>query len=157
MIANLFPKVSDGVESPTTAHQNRGSDPCLHCGKKFNRNYALNRHIKNVHEKEKSYICTICQKTFGYGAVGELNIHMRVVHGGERHHTCVKCKKSFGSICNLKSHISTVHERERPHTCKVCRKPFARVSTLKRHTISCGKKKKMKLYQSVENPLMMVQ
>ena len=95
MIANQFSKVGDSEESPTTAHQNRKSDPCLHCEKKFNRPYALRRHIKNVHEKEKSYICKICQKTFGYGAVGKLNTHMRVVHGGERHHTCVKCKKKL--------------------------------------------------------------
>ena len=55
MIASLFPKVSDGEESPTTAHQNRGSDPCLHCGKKFKRNYELKRHIKMC-TKKKSHI-----------------------------------------------------------------------------------------------------
>ena len=55
MIANQFSKLGDSEESPTTGHQNRKSDPCLHCEKKFNRPYALRRHIKMC-TKKKSHI-----------------------------------------------------------------------------------------------------
>ena len=38
---------------------------CMHCGKKFDRNWNLSVHIKSVHEKIKDIKCDFCDKMFG--------------------------------------------------------------------------------------------
>lgn len=89
--------------------------------------FRLSEHKKGVHEKRKSHVCSICQKTFGRST--QLSTHM-CIHTGERPHICHYCGKGFSNVCyysayvkiffvnnicilqaqNMKAHISMRHE-----------------------------------------------
>lgn len=78
------------------------SVPCNICGNIFSTNASQQRHIKIVHNGEKSFICPICDKKFGQ-LVG-LNKHISCFHYNERNFKCDQCPKEYSTKDLLENH-----------------------------------------------------
>lgn len=91
-------------------HLTEGDDQiCTICGKKFPSDIALQRHLTNVHYKERKFQCTICNKAFKWSI--NLKEHM-AIHTGERLYSCRHCSRQFNASSNLHSHRKKVHREE---------------------------------------------
>ena len=66
----------------------------------------LNRHIKNVHLKEKPFKCYVCDRSFGYNL--SLQDHM-LAHTGSKPLSCPVCGETFRFREELKRHTNTFH------------------------------------------------
>ncbi len=91
----------------------------------------MNSHIKEVHEDERPFTCTLCLKTFK--SRRSLDKH-RATHNRCKLFSCTKCGKSFSYKGLLKEHMQTVHS-ERRFKCDMegCSKAFSTKTYLKRH------------------------
>lgn len=126
----------------------RDEKACRFCGKQFNRDSALIRHMDETHTGEKAFKCSECDKTFARR--DHLAVHLRI-HTGEKPHKCRFCGKSFAQSSNLNVHLR-MHTGERPYFCKSCGKMVAHTYHLKTcgimeprgekpfHCLVCGKK-----------------
>ncbi|XP_070772583.1 zinc finger protein 235-like [Enoplosus armatus] len=103
---------------------------CRFCGKQFNRDSDLIRHVDETHRGEKAFKCHECDKKFARR--DHLAVHLRI-HTGERPHKCCFCRKSFAQSSNLNVHLRT-HTGEKPYFCKSCGKRVAHSYHLK----TCG-------------------
>ena len=74
------------------------------CNKTFYTKKRLESH-KNSHEK--TYICTICNKSFSRHS--QLEKHF-TTHTGEKNHTCATCGKSFFYRSSLSMHMKSSHK-----------------------------------------------
>ena len=97
--------------SYAAAVNSENSYACDHCDKAFPQPYRLNRHIREVHEKEKLHVCRICDK--GFFKVTSLTRHEATHEAELDRWICGDCGKSFRDESCLK-----YHERK-----KVCKKP----------------------------------
>ncbi|XP_039995096.1 zinc finger protein 100-like isoform X1 [Xiphias gladius] len=103
---------------------------CRFCGKRFNRDSALIRHMDEIHMGEKAFKCSECDKKFARR--DHLAVHLRI-HTGEKPHKCPFCGKSFAQSSNLNVHLR-MHTGEKPYFCKSCGKMVAHTYHLK----TCG-------------------
>ena len=105
------------------------STVCPLCFKTLRQNFNLNRHIYNVHDREKQmennsgeklFSCQVCPFTdIDYVA---LKTHQRTQTDiKHKPYICDTCQKSYKTKDNLKSHVCTNSE-ETLFSCKVC--PF---------------------------------
>ncbi|XP_027129053.1 zinc finger protein 850 [Larimichthys crocea] len=101
---------------------------CDICGKEFDKNSRLEKHMRS-HTGEKPFICNTCDKGFKCGEA--LVIHTRT-HTGERPFVCTTCNKSFSNNPVLKRHMAT-HSGEKPFICTTCGKGFCLASALRIH------------------------
>jgi len=106
---------------------------CSQCLKKFSNEAKLNRHIKNVHNKERPHQCNQCSKNYSEGY--KLTRHIKIVHNKERPYQCNQCLRKFGQSDKLTMHIKIVHNKEKPHACSQpgCAQKFGLKINLKRH------------------------
>ncbi|XP_062843219.1 zinc finger protein 665-like [Trichomycterus rosablanca] len=109
-------------------HSGEKSYLCSLCGKSFTRDDHLRRH-KRIHALEKPHRCSDCEKSFTDR--GALHRHQRI-HTGERPYQCPQCGKSFNRESHLKTH-RRVHTGEKPYPCSQCGKSFNNQSNLKLH------------------------
>ena len=108
----------------------------------------LERHVKIIHEKIKSYICKSCEKNFGKQSdLGKA-------------YKCNSCERSFGVKGSLKGNLKTVHGKRRDFSCDVCCKKLSSNFILKKHiqifhtnikSKSTGNKTSLKIQQGEEN------
>ena len=80
---------------------------CVTCSKVFSTTSNLNRHIKTVHLKERSFNCPHCVKLFNLKQ--NLERHIKTVHLNERNYKCPHCDKAFGQNSDLQSHVNAIH------------------------------------------------
>uniref|UniRef100_A0A8C9XW50 Zinc finger protein 543-like n=1 Tax=Sander lucioperca TaxID=283035 RepID=A0A8C9XW50_SANLU len=106
---------------------------CRFCGKQFNRDSDLIRHVYKIHMTAKAFKCSECDKEFA--CRGHLVAHSRI-HKGEKPHKCSFCRKSFAQRSNLNVHLR-LHTGEKPYFCKTCGK----MVTYSYHLQTCGMKK----------------
>ena len=104
---------------------------CELCGKEFNHNCNLMRHIEHVHEGVKKYTCELCNKAFSI--LVNLKRHIICVHEGIRNFICEFCDNTFSDPSNLKRHIATVHDPLKKFKCNLCPKQFSRGKELLKH------------------------
>ncbi|XP_070697529.1 zinc finger protein OZF-like [Pempheris klunzingeri] len=121
---------------------------CRFCGRLFNRDSDLIRHVDETHMGERAFKCPECDKRFARR--DHLGVHLRI-HTGEKPHQCPFCRKLFAQSSNLKVHLR-VHTGEKPYFCKSCGKMVAHSYHLKTcgltdakgerlfHCVVCGKK-----------------
>uniref|UniRef100_A0A0N5A5J3 Protein ovo n=1 Tax=Parastrongyloides trichosuri TaxID=131310 RepID=A0A0N5A5J3_PARTI len=102
LTCNNNPPDVDNTPAPTSSP---GEYICRTCGKKFNLQRLLNRHVK-CHSEVKRYLCTFCGK--GFSDTFDLKRHTRT-HTGVRPYKCHQCDKSFTQRCSLESHLRKVH------------------------------------------------
>lgn len=111
-INNTINNINNNSSNNSTGNNNNpadqsGNDPlkCSVCGKKFNLQRLLNRHMK-CHSDVKRYSCAFCGK--GFNDTFDLKRHIRT-HSGVRPYKCSECEKSFTQRCSLESHSLKVH------------------------------------------------
>ena len=106
---------------------------CDFCDKAFAHESMMRRHRNNVHTKEVSYPCTLCDKVFYLK--NRLRDHM-VTHSGKKEYKCEQCGMEFFLLHRLKLHQRTVHIEGKPFLCDLCGSEFKSKSTLKQHHLT---------------------
>lgn len=101
---------------------------CEICGK-HTRN--LLSHL-DVHSKEKTYSCDICQKKFKFKS--GLIIH-KAIHNPIPKKTCEVCGKNFYIMAQYRRHYA-YHANERKFECETCGKRFNSLDILRVHNRS---------------------
>ncbi len=117
-----------------TVHNKEKSFKCKECGFAFVRKDMLNRHIKEVHLKIKNHSCNLCEMKFAHRT--HLERHIKSVHEDARDYICEHCDATFTREDNLQRHYRAVHLNLRPHICKECGAAFKLPDHLKQHFIS---------------------
>ncbi|XP_065363154.1 zinc finger protein 236-like [Calliphora vicina] len=82
---------------------------CSECGKIAPTETALRSHKKYVHQAERKFKCTICDKGFKVAIV--LREHM-ATHTGEDLYQCPHCPKTFKVNANMHHHRKKAHPKE---------------------------------------------
>ena len=136
------------------------------CQLRFPSNIHLQRHLKQVHQKEREK-CTICKKK-----VSNLKSHIKLVHDKIKDYQCPECEKSFQTrshlkkhvtqihlglreecpecgkkVKDLKSHIKFSHDKVANFPCEMCDKSFVTTTILKKHISSIHLKETIKCPQ----------
>ena len=90
-------------------------------------------HGKFKLEKEKDFICTLCNG--GFTSEKYLQTHLDIVHDGKKPFLCEFCEYSFDASFKLKRHIKKIHDMNKPYQCESCHVSFDAEKKLKRHVI----------------------
>ena len=118
----------------------RGEKKCEYCGKRFPNNGNVRRHIRTVHNGERNYQCSQCERKFQQKSSLERHTgsHERGFSwkAGEGSYTCDLCDKAFSNKSNLNKHknkhtkttrgsehkASTIYHPSKPDllSCKRC-------------------------------------
>ncbi|CAG0887426.1 unnamed protein product [Cyprideis torosa] len=112
---------------------------CEVCGKLL-REISYRAHMKEYHDPEMSFQCTICSKELKCKQT--LSKHMRAFHGGGGDYVCTICGKKFLAPSKLQDHEES-HSDNKRHICKSCGKAYKYKAQLSRH---------MKLDHEGKNP-----
>ncbi|EAT43543.1 AAEL005031-PA [Aedes aegypti] len=104
--------------------------PCDRCPATFSKKHILEQHIKTIHNKIRSELCTTCGK--GFATKRGLKGHIMNRHMEERPYKCTECTMTFGNKFLLQKHLPT-HSNERPHKCSYCGITYRHLSDVKRH------------------------
>lgn len=102
---------------------------CNFCPFRTINRQVLIQHIKESHDNERPFICTLCNK--GFCRRSDLKKHT-IVHTGVRPFSCPVCSKSFSRNTNLTKHMR-IHSGIKPHVCQKCPKSFTTYADLIRH------------------------
>ncbi len=81
---------------------------CDICGVSFPTKYNLSVHKRSIHERNKPFACSVCQRVFSQK--GNLKSHMRT-HTGEKPFVCTVCGRAFAQQAGLDYHVKT-HDPE---------------------------------------------
>ncbi|KAF4518556.1 hypothetical protein B566_EDAN004300 [Ephemera danica] len=82
------------------------------CGKGFNSEKYLQRHVAIVHEPSNAFSCPLCKKTFSQQA--RLKAHL-MTHSGVKHMKCLLCEKAYSVRKSLRRHLLEKHEVSPEH------------------------------------------
>ena len=110
---------------------------CINCGKKFKRNYNLERHRRMAHEKKeamKNLECIECKNMFSDKK--SLKHHVLETHVNKMY-KCDKCEKIFTKQSNQHRHKMTIVGIKKKSNCEKCGKHFKRDDNLLRHINTC--------------------
>ncbi|XP_029661516.1 zinc finger protein 239-like, partial [Formica exsecta] len=102
---------------------------CSICDKSFRSASNMNRHVRDVHNGVKNFVCDVCGRRL---ASRESRDEHRRTHTGERPHTCETCGKSFKQKASLHVH-RLYHSQILPHHCDLCDRGFRRKQELDKH------------------------
>jgi len=110
---------------------------CHICSKVLKCRSFLLRHVKEVHNEHKGFMCGHCPKTFK--RKGELKIH-EATHNTVLSFSCDQCGKAFKAKKNLDLHVKNVHVayEDKKHACSHCPLRFARRDKLMDHIATHG-------------------
>lgn len=113
-------------------HDNKKDFLCTSCSKSFRCKYDLQLHIKDNHAADKTdRTCTDCNKVFKKARY--LEIHIEVVHHGLQKHECPICKRAFSFKRSMERHVKAIHEDRRDYSCEKCDKAFRTRYDLNEH------------------------
>ena len=117
---------------------------CKSCVKTFTSKWLLTRHVEQVHEKRKKYICDNCSENFKSKFL--LTKHTKNIKeditgtkiceikelpfGKEK---CTFCDKGYKNKYFLTKHIEEAHEQNKHNNCKNCGEKFKSKFLLKKH------------------------
>ncbi|KRT86159.1 zinc-finger associated domain containing protein, partial [Oryctes borbonicus] len=109
---------------------------CEHCDYNSEKRWQLTKHMQKVHNKDKMYLCTFCNKAFKQAY--HLREHI-TTHTGERNFSCPICDKTFVRSSSQRRHIKS-HEaapgqktKRTPFLCTICGKSFPFSNGVQRH------------------------
>ncbi|XP_055907762.1 zinc finger protein 883-like [Eupeodes corollae] len=132
------------IEKPNPRNKRNGCFICEDCGKSFDRQHRLHRHL-SVHKKEgRPFECEHCKRRFAQE--GHLRRHAithdttflehtelkKCIDG----HQCPECPRKFLKQVSLASHMRTHRQKidmYKPYQCEECLKIFEGVHRLNRH------------------------
>ncbi|KAH8297604.1 hypothetical protein KR054_004141, partial [Drosophila jambulina] len=89
-------------------HTLERSWPCKFCQKVCNSSTSLKKHVSAVHEKNRNYACSYCEKSF---ANSNTRKYHEMTHTGEKNFECNECGKKFIQPAALRTH-RLIHERK---------------------------------------------
>ena len=125
-----FDKPLGETEKTDENIENKAIFVCQLCDKTLSCLGNLNKHVKEVHNKEKKvkvYNCTACDSKFSFKKY--LAKHINTVHKEKKKvHPGIKCKicnSTFTTKLSLKGHIRAFHHKERSFQCSRCDKAFS--------------------------------
>lgn len=133
----VSPESQRGKKSPgprsneITENNKQKTYTCPDCGKVFNANYNLNRHMP-VHTGARPFLCKICGK--GFRQASTLCRH-KIIHTKEKPHKCSICGKAFNRSSTLNTH-RRIHSNYKPYTCEECGKGFHQKGNYKNHKLT---------------------
>ena len=130
-IKRKIPKMKISKKLSVNTKANPFSCDIKDCKLTFIHRGNLNKHIRNVHNKEKPYQCGQCFKKFS--VKNNLKGHILSVHNEEKAHQCNQCFKKFGQTSHLSRHLKTVHSNQKPFQCDQCLKKFSRKENMRVH------------------------
>lgn len=102
---------------------------CPTCDKSFRSASGMNRHVRDVHEGTKNFVCDVCGRRLASRASRDEH---RRTHTGERPHACEICGKSFKQKASLHVH-RLYHSKVLPYHCDQCGRGFRRRQELDKH------------------------
>ncbi|XP_035713709.1 zinc finger protein 83-like [Folsomia candida] len=106
---------------------------CQLCLQTFVARANLQGHIRVIHENQRNYRCTFCDKSFGHPSA--LKSHMewkRHTDEETKIYSCDKCEYKSHSKVYLAQHVRR-HHIEKRHECYFCKKQFATFNELVGH------------------------
>jgi uncharacterized Zn-finger protein len=104
---------------------------CPTCDKDFTTKQSLQKHISEVHLKEKTYKCPTCDKSFGQYV--NLQTHIKSQHLQIKDFKCLECDYCSSESGHLQTHIKTVHHKIKKHKCPDCDQSFGENGNLQKH------------------------
>ncbi|RXG72018.1 PR domain zinc finger protein 15 [Armadillidium vulgare] len=137
---------------------------CSKCEYKTKKKMHYIRHVKNVHENVRPFICQVCGDAFKrqdslrqhqfihsreaktearfqcevcnkvFRSANYLREHM-LTHSNVRSFLCEICGASFKTRPVHRNHMKVVHSQILQATCKICGKTFSTKYSLKRHVL----------------------
>lgn len=114
-------------------HKRSGSFICSVCSKCFHRQHLLNDHM-NSHYNRQPYICPLnCGHK--YSTKAGWRKHYKHCKEGKPRYKCIICKTSYSCRASLRDHHLSQHENKR-YQC-VCGYSFKWRSHLKAHRRNC--------------------
>lgn len=99
--------------------------PCHFCAKIFNSAGNLKKHVKNIHEGAKDFMCRYCQRSFGKT---DTRKYHKMTHPGEKPHECEICGRIFVQPSAIGTH-RTVHLKQKANSMKMERSMDEHVQT----------------------------
>ena len=88
---------------------------CPTCDYCFTAKQSLQRHISEVHLKEKTFKCPTCDKSFGQYV--NLQTHIKSQHLQIKDFKCTECDYCSSESGHLQTHIKVVHRKIKNHKC----------------------------------------
>ena len=117
------------VSRTSTRRIQEGSQySCSHCGKQFNQQKNLTRHIQSVH-KGVTYACHQCDHQATRQS--HLKQHIQYKHEGVRY-ACSQCDHQATTQSSLTKHIQSIHEGVK-YACNQCDYEATQQSNLTTH------------------------
>ncbi|XP_023186021.1 uncharacterized protein LOC102232605 [Xiphophorus maculatus] len=116
------------LEDHGREEQERRSNKCSKCGRRFSNQGNLRRHMK-LHMAHQRYFCSLCTKIFSTRS--ELENH-NASHQSNKPFSCKLCEQRFLTRLALCEHYSGEHADEIFH-CRCCSKVYASKRSLYRH------------------------
>jgi hypothetical protein len=116
-----------------TCRQNKFSKWCIcdECHERFDDTVTMNTHINAVHDDQKSWSCTYCNRIFG--SVRSLCEHKRL-HLINNTFDCEECPEVFCDNNKLQDHVLHVHHEPNKFQCTVCYLGFSSHEEALAHT-----------------------
>ncbi|KAL7646410.1 UNVERIFIED_CONTAM: hypothetical protein RMT77_003323 [Armadillidium vulgare] len=106
---------------------------CKSCTKTFSSRAGLRYHEFSWHKKGKSLTCEICFKVFSYPML--YKNHKLFVHG-RKNILCEICGEMFFTKSKLNIHVNAVHIKALTWSCEICNEKFTTSALYKHHVSS---------------------
>lgn len=116
------------ASSCTMTKQDSLKYKCTICGKSFNLERNLKRHIPSHSDKSYKWTCDKCQKKFNSQSNYKRHLYS---HNTQKNIPCKYCKKLFKNFDSLRSHY--IQHEGKMLKCSVCSKELPTATLLKYH------------------------
>lgn len=106
---------------------------CDKCGKVFQSERVMRRHISESHDKIKDHCCDQCSKTFARRSYLFRHIYNEHSDGDTDPMPCKVCGRICEGSSKLASHMRHVHKQRQNARCDVCGRTYSQIAALNIH------------------------